>query len=308
MARHTYEPMRIFISSCRKDSAFARHLAQKLRAVLGSAARVWFDEERGDEEARWSAIADELTASTICIVVMSDFARHSRPVKDMLKIAWNQRRFHKDFLLMLVICRAMRRIPPAFDALPMVSFVRVPYETAFAGLLKVMKLELLSSLPQETQLTNRASVNEPTAPLPDKQVALTGEPGATTASESAPTSQKEALLDIRNEIDTLLEQSLARMSAHFYHLQGLTYLYEDDSQRAQWALERALELSSEPAQRLALLDEYTALLVTWQEWEEVLQRAEEALAIAPTDPIWQFVKEEALKRIATNLPEALLPL
>ncbi len=257
MARHTYEPIHIFIGSCRKDSAFARHLAQKLRAVLGSAARVWFDEEHSDEEARWSTIADELATSSICIMVMSDFARHARLVKDMLKIAWNQRRFHKDFLLVPVICRLMRRIPPAFDALPVVSFVQVPYETAFARLLKVMKFEFLS---------------------------------------------------IRNEIDTLLEQSLVRMSAHFYHLQGLTYLYEDDSQRAQWALERALELSGEPAQRLTLLDEYTALLVTQQEWEKVLQRAEEALGIAPADPVWQFVREEALKRIATNLPEALLPL
>src|SRR5579883_1510399 len=66
-------------------------------------------------------------------------------------------------------------------------------------------------------------------------------------------------------------------------------------------LGQALELTGEPAQRLTILDEYTSLLVTQQRWEEVLHRAEEALAVFPGHPVWQFAKQEALNRIDANI-------
>ncbi len=305
MTQLIHKPVRIFISYGRKDSAFTKQLAQSLRQALGSAARVWFDEERADGEVWWSRVVDELTASNICIVVLSDFARHSRYVKAEMRVAWNQKRFNKHFLLIPVMSQEMRRIPPAFDAHPSISFASEPYQAAFDKLLRAMKFELLLASPGEPRANERALAERPTVPLANKSVTSVS---ASEVLAPAPASQREAWLCIRNEINALLEQSLTELSSRFYHLQGLSYLYADDSQRAQWALAQALELASEPAQRLALLDEYAALFVTQRQWEEVLQQAEEALAIAPLDPIWQFTREEALKRIVTNEQEVMLPL
>jgi len=276
---------RIFVSHSHIDNDFGTKLAQDLRRVLGDESAAWYDVlglQGG--ETWWDKIVEELLARDVFIVVLSPDSMNSPWVRREINMALNEGKLIVPILYRTCSIRADLRI------IQIISFLAPKtYEAAFR--------ELLSALGLSTQKE-----------IEPKKLATSSEtPGAGLVQQIETAFAEQDWPDFMRKADYLIKSMPAAATASVYRMQGIALLEEGKVQAAQEALETALVLVSDRGQRLTLLSDYTALVAGQGLWDEVLQRAKEALRLVPNDPGWLATQQQAQSKLSGKAPVAPKP-
>ncbi len=301
---------RIFVSHSNVDNAFGLQLIADLRARLGDDA-VWYDQSGGlhGGDDWWREIVAQITARDTFIVVLSPNAVASRWVPKEMGIAYYQNVVLGKHILPILL--APCELTADWQMIQSISFVDYPANYA-ANLEKVAEALHLGGViaHQPAQSLTPPPVQHRLTPI--EQIVK----DINTAF---------ALYDwgaVIDRTDTLQEIAPNEMTATLWGMRGLALLNTGRGSQALQALERALATTPHDvpllrakaqAQRLTgqgdpaatlrlaytlvpyedhqlrlgvLVELYDALLAA-KRWDDALQRAEEALRLAPNDANWQ---------------------
>lgn len=132
-------------------------------------------------------------------------------------------------------------------------------------------------------------------------------PPLTPISPTSPASTDQALIkqihdafaeqdwnDVIRKVDHLIKRNADVVSSEIYHMQGRAFFEEGKLQSAYESLHSALILVSNREQRLMLLQDYTAVLISLNRWGDVLSCTREALRLTPNDSEWLALQQQAL--------------
>ncbi len=280
---------RIFVSHSHKDHDFGIKLIQDLRLRLGNEEAVWYDKSGGlrGGDFWWKKIQKELKERNVFIVLLSPAAKRSKFVKEEIDIALHYSITKRMLVIPLIYLQC-----PIPDELKRIHTLFYPPLNDYNRVFQ----ELLETLENHFERSFNANWNRPISNRSTTETTIIQQ--RLLRIEKA--FNKGAWSYVIGEVDTLNNQYPGSMPSSLYCLQGLAYLFTGRPHRAQQTFANALLLLSEPEQRLKLLDAYTGIIISRNQWDEVLSRANEALQLAPQDHIWQIAQEEALKKVDNN--------
>src|SRR5258707_2125800 len=286
MASSYRSTRRIFISHTHKDDDFGIRLVEDLRRVIGDNSAVWYDSQGGLKggDVWWPKIAKEIKQRSIFIVIFSPDAVNSRWVEKEIDVAWKDH--VEEGTKFISIMYRQCDIPSYLQTVQVVSFLQPKtYESAFSELITALKLN------------QRIKGNEAINPI---------------NSIKPPDYVRHAMQRIKKAFDqadwsyviertnTLISQHPDSITPYLYYMQGSAFLFKNQPYQAQDILEKGLTLAKDTDEHLSLLDVYTAPFISNNQWNDVLIPVEQALQLKPEHPIWQWVKEEAQKRVSQN--------
>ena len=275
--------LRIFISHSHKDNEFGVKLVEDLRRVLGDESAVWYDAKGGlhGGDTWWSKIIEEITARNIFIVVLSPDSMSSPWVNDEINLAWRQKNSPEGKRIFPILYRQCKSRGD-LDTLHNINFLPPrTYEDAFNDLLIALGLPPNTGISQSTR-------------IPD-------DPDTVFVRQITP--QIEASFaakdwtDVIRKTNFLLKRAPVAVTSEIYRMQGVAFFEEGQMQQAQEAFEAALALVSDRGQRLAILRNYADLLVSQDQWSEVLRLANEALRLVPKDQNWIATQQQVKARV-----------
>jgi serine/threonine protein phosphatase PrpC len=275
------QPLRIFVSHSSKDNDFGIQLAEDLRHVLGDDTAVWYDTQGGLElgDTWWDKIVEQVTARDVFIIVLSPDAMDSKWVRREFNMAFNQEK------LIVPLRYRSCKVWADLNTIQSLSFLPPKnYDDAFKELLKALGLPV--------QEGTRKIANQP------------ADPGTAFVQQMMPQIE-EAFVEqdwpaVIYKTDFLIKQAPSAISSTIYCMQGRALFEEDEKQRAQEAFKAALALASDRPQRLAALGEYTTLLGSLGQWDEVLRKTREALRLVPDNLNWLVWQATALLQLGRN--------
>jgi tRNA A-37 threonylcarbamoyl transferase component Bud32 len=263
-ASHNHGP-RVFISHSSKDNYFGLRLVADLRSSLGDESAVWYDSADGliGGDSWWSKIVQELTARDIFIIILSADAMGSQ---------WVMREFDMAMLENKRIVPLLYRkcnVRTDLKLIQSISFLDSEhYDAAFRKLLQAL------GLPQLGEKPNRA----PKAP---ETVFLQN-----MTPQIAEAFKSQDWSDVIRKADYVIKQAPGALTSEIYHKQGMAFFKERKMQEAGVALNAALALISDREQRLAIMQDYAAVLNAQERWTELLSIAEAALQLKPANSAW----------------------
>lgn len=284
MAASSHIP-RIFISHSHKDNDFGVRLVQDLRRLIGDESAVWYDSKGGLKggDIWWPEISRELKRRNTFIVILSPNSLKSPWVKKEMRLAlmYNVQRNKKIIPILYQTCK----IPDDYQDIHAISFVSGrAYEDAFQELREALQINMISK--------NKAF----TLPIEGYR----GNTMQTLVQEVEEAYHKDDWPNVIRKVNAIARQYPEAVPPSLYRMQGWAYYFENQPSLAQIALKRGLKLMQDPQKQLTLLDVDTAQLVSNDQWNEVLVRANEALQLDPYNPIWQTAKIDALRKIRQN--------
>ncbi|MBV9712269.1 MAG: TIR domain-containing protein [Ktedonobacteraceae bacterium] len=285
MATSLQTAPRIFISHSHKNNDFGLALVQDLRQALGDDNAVWYDAKGGlhGGDNWWTRIKEEIKARSVFIVILSPDALDSPWVRDEIDLAWYLKNNTPEGKQIIPLLYRQCVVPDDLALRHVVSFLPpLEYEEAFN--------ELLTALGLPVGMETKGALGKPD----DAAEALVQQmtPQIHAAFEQTRWS------DVIQKANLLIQQVPTAVPYDIYYMQGVAYLRLNSYEFADDALNSALALVSDSEARLKSLYEHVQVLSYLGRWKEVLQHASEAVGLAPTDPYWQTLQNEALSKLA----------
>jgi tetratricopeptide (TPR) repeat protein len=99
--------------------------------------------------------------------------------------------------------------------------------------------------------------------------------------------------DIIRKTEYLARQTPESVPSKIYQMQGRAFREQGEMRLARQAFDKALVLASDQDQRLLLLDDCIAVLALMHQWSEMLRYTKEALQLAPNEPKWLALQQQA---------------
>jgi WD40 repeat protein len=285
MATSLQTAPRIFISHSHRNNDFGLALVQDLRQALGDDNAVWYDAKGGlhGGDNWWTRIKEEIKARSVFIVILSPDALASRWVRDEIDLAWylkNNTAAGKQIIPLLYRQCVM---PDDLALRHVVSFLPpTEYEEAFN--------ELLMAVGLPVGMETKGALGKPD----DAAEALVQQ----MTPQIQGTFERANWSEVIQKTNLLIRQVPGAVPHNIYYMQGVAYLRLKDYEQADGALNSALALVSDSEVRLKSLSEHVQVLSYLGRWKEVLQHASEALGLAPGDPYWQALQNDALSKLA----------
>lgn len=317
---------RIFVSHSHHDNAFCRPFVAHLRTALSLAdpEHIFYDESSLHAGDAWlDRIQREVIARPIFLVILTPHAVNADYVGIETRLAIRETVAHKDTRLLIPLlaeeCDPNHLAPVLLDY-QIADFVHQRYDTSFEELVACLRTR--STPPVET---GGRPLNAPTRPPADPWADLVARllPGIHAAYErehwhvvldkagylasevpaaSVPAEVYRMLGEARYETGDFaggraaLETALARDATDVatLRLAGRACLHSADPTAAEAYLKKALALSEDATERLALLTDYAEALIRLKQWPELLRRTDDALRFAPDSAHWLDLRLQAL--------------
>ncbi|HLX41617.1 MAG TPA: toll/interleukin-1 receptor domain-containing protein, partial [Ktedonobacteraceae bacterium] len=272
---------RIFVSHSHLDNEFVMKLAQDLLHTLTEDDAVFYDViglHGGD--SWWDKIVEELTTRDVFLLILSPDAMNAEWVRREKNIALNRKK-----RILPVLYRECT-VWPDIETYQIISFLPPKsYETAFQEILVALHL------PLDTRIA------------PKKPKSQNNDPAGKLIHHMEIAFTEHDWPDVIRKAEYLVKHMPDSMTSLVYRWQAIALVEEGEELQAQEAFQTALALVSDRQERLTLLSDYTALLVRQHHWAQVLQRAREALRLAPNDPAWQAMQRQAQDQLTPQVPQ-----
>jgi serine/threonine protein kinase len=111
--------------------------------------------------------------------------------------------------------------------------------------------------------------------------------------------------EVIRKVDLLIKFAPDYLSPEVLLLQGKAFSEAGNKQRASQSIYAALALAAGKSQQLTLSEEYAAILVSSNQWNEVLRSTQEALSLAPENTNWLTLHQQSLAQLKATDKELL---